>query len=80
MVRRPGNFSYINAWLATAAVGRQVARDVRVMGELLFDRHGSRGFEGFHLTREGARVTIIWTPHRRGPEDSEPEGPSGFEP
>ncbi len=35
------------------------------MGELLFDRHGSRGFEGFHLTREGARVTVIWTPHAR---------------
>lgn len=80
MVRRPGNFSYINAWLATAAVGRQVAWDVRVMAELLFDRHGSRGFEGFHLTREGVRVTFIWTPHRRGPENSDPQDQSGFEP
>jgi hypothetical protein len=66
LTRRPGNFSYTYAWLATAGVGRQVGRNVRVMGELLFDRHGSRAFEGFHLTRSGVRLNLIWTfPRRR---------------
>lgn len=65
LVRRPGNFSNIYAWLATAGAGRRIGRDVRVMGELLFDRHGSRGFEGFTLTREGVRVSLAWTPGRR---------------
>jgi hypothetical protein len=35
------------------------------MGELLFDRHGSRAFEGFHLTREAARINVVWTRPRR---------------
>jgi hypothetical protein len=65
LLRRPGNFSYIYTWLSTAAVGRQVRPNVRVMGEFLFDRHGSRGFEGFSLMREEARVNVIWTPRRR---------------
>jgi hypothetical protein len=65
MIRRPGNFSYLQAWLATAGVGRQIGPNVRLMGELVFDRHGSRGFEGFHLMREAAQVTLIWTPSRR---------------
>lgn len=65
LVRRPGNFSNIYAWLATAGVGRRVGRDVRVMGEVLFDRHGSRGFEGFALMREGVRMSLEWTPGRR---------------
>jgi hypothetical protein len=73
MVRRPGNFSYIYAWLATAGIGRQLTRDVRLMGELLFDRHGSRGFEGFHLMREGARISVIWAPQRRRVEEAPPE-------
>ncbi len=73
MIRRPGNFSYIYAWLSTASVGRQLGPNVRLMGEVLFDRHGSRGFEGFHLTRERARVTLVWTPSRRrvGSSDSD---------
>lgn len=65
MVRRPGNFSYIYAWLATAGVGRQLGPDVRLMGEILFDRHGSRGFEGFHMMHESARLKLVWTPSRR---------------
>jgi hypothetical protein len=65
LVRRPGNFSYINAWLATAGIGRRVSPNVSVMGELLFDRHGSRAFEGFHLTREAARINVVWTRPRR---------------
>jgi hypothetical protein len=65
LTRRPGNFSYINAWLGTAGVGRQFGPNLRVMGELLYDRHGSRGFEGFHLTRTGARINLVWTMPRR---------------
>jgi hypothetical protein len=63
--RAPGNFSYIYTWLWTAGIGRRFGPNVRLMGELLFDRHGSRGFEGFHLTRQGARMTLLWTPPRR---------------
>jgi hypothetical protein len=65
MLRGPGNFSYIYAWLSTAGIGRQLGPDVRLMGEVLFDRHGSRAFEGFHLTREGARFNVIWNPRGR---------------
>jgi hypothetical protein len=65
MLRGPGNFSYIYAWLSTVAIGRQLGPNTRLMGELLFDRHGSRGFEGFHLSREGSRLNVIWTPRRR---------------
>jgi hypothetical protein len=65
MVRRPGNFSYIYAWLSTLAIGRQVTPQVQLIGEALFDRHGSRMFEGFHMTRRGARLYVTWTPSRR---------------
>src|SRR5262249_47170430 len=65
MLRGPGNFTYIYAWLTTVEIGRELGRNVRLMGELLFDRHGSRGFEGFALTREGGQLTLIWTPRRR---------------
>ena len=68
MIRRPGNFSYIYAWLATAGVGRWLGPNLRLEGEAVFDRHGSRGFEGFHLTREGARLSLVWTPSRRPAE------------
>lgn len=64
-IRRPGNFSDIYAWHATAGLGRQLGPNVRLMGEVLFDRHGSRGFEGYHLTREGVRLNLIWNPTRR---------------
>jgi hypothetical protein len=65
MLRGPGNFSYIYAWLATGGIGRQLGPELRMMAEAVYDRHGSRGFEGFHLTREGARLTVIWVPRRR---------------
>ena len=65
MIRRPGNFSYINAWLSSVGIGRQLTPNVRLSGEVLFDRHGSRAFEGFHLAREGARVNVTWSPPRR---------------
>jgi hypothetical protein len=65
MLRGPGNFSYIYTWLSTIGIGRQLGPNVRLMGELLFDRHGSRGFEGFHLTRAGSRLNLVWTPRRR---------------
>jgi hypothetical protein len=65
MLRGPGNFSYIYAWLSTFDAGRQLSSSLRVTGEVLFDRHGSRGFEGFHLTRYGAHMNIVWTPQRR---------------
>jgi hypothetical protein len=71
--RGPGNFSYIYTWLSTVSVGRRLGPNVQLIGELLFDRHGSRGFEGFHLTREGARVNLVWTPPRR-PIGSAPSG------
>jgi hypothetical protein len=65
MVKRPGNFSYIYAWLTTAGIGRQLGPNVRLMGEALFDRHGSRAFEGFQLSTEEARLNVIWMPRRR---------------
>jgi hypothetical protein len=65
LIRRPGNFSYTYAWLSTAGIGRQLRPTLQMMGEVLFDRHGSRMFEGFHLSREGARVILIWSPSRR---------------
>lgn len=65
MVRRPGNFSYIYAWLSTAALGRRISPHVRLVGELVFDRHGSRAFEGFHQTSESVRVNLIWARPRR---------------
>jgi len=71
VLRRPGNFSYIYAWLSTIDIGRQLGPNLRLMAEGLFDRHGSRGFEGFHLTQEEARLNFIWTPRRR-PIGSEP--------
>lgn len=66
--RRPGNFSYIPAWFATVGVGRQLSPNLRVMGEVLFDRHGSRSFEGFNLTTQSVRINLIWTPFRRAIE------------
>ncbi|HEY7291824.1 MAG TPA: hypothetical protein VH583_18440 [Vicinamibacterales bacterium] len=65
MLRGPGNFSFIYAWLATAGVGRQLNPNVTLTGELIFDRHGSRAFEGFDLMEEGVRVVFAWTPRRR---------------
>jgi hypothetical protein len=65
VLQRPGNFSYIYSWLSTIGIGRQLGPNARLMGEVLFDRHGSRAFEGFHLTQEGARLNLIWTPRRR---------------
>jgi hypothetical protein len=65
MIRRPGNFSYIFTWLSTTGIGRQLGPNVRLMGEAFFDRHGSRAYEGFHLTQEGIRLNFVWTPRRR---------------
>src|SRR5262249_17755154 len=65
MLRGPGNFTYIYAWMTTASIGRELRHNVRLMGELLFDRHGSRAFERSALTREGAQLTLIWTPTGR---------------
>jgi hypothetical protein len=65
MLRGPGNFSYIYAWLSTLGIGRQLGPTVRIVGEVLYDRHGSRAFEGFHLTRESARLNLVWTPRQR---------------
>ena len=65
MLRGPGNFSYIYAWLSTFSVGRQLGSSVRLNGEVLFDRHGSRGFEGFALMREGVRLNVVWAPRRQ---------------
>jgi hypothetical protein len=65
MLRGPGNFSYIYAWLSTLGIGRQLGPGLRMVGEVLYDRHGSRMFEGFDLTRESARLNLVWTPRQR---------------
>lgn len=65
LVRRPGNFSYIYAWLATAGVARKISPNVRLVGEFVFDRHGSRAFEGFNQMTEGVRVNLVWSRPRR---------------
>jgi hypothetical protein len=65
VVRRPGNYSDISSWLATAGVGRQFGPNVRLVADLVFDRHGSREFEGFDLTRRGGRLQLLWNPSRR---------------
>lgn len=75
MVRRPGDLSYLSSWFSTVGLGRRLGPNVRLTGELLFDRHGSRQFEGFRLTRGGARFKMVWTPSRRravstGPDES----------
>jgi len=64
MVRRPGNFSYIFSWLSTTGIGRQLGPSLRLTADTFFDRHGSRAYEGFHLSQEGARLNVIWVPRR----------------
>ena len=61
----PGNFSFINSWLATASLGRVLGPHLLMKGEFTFDRHGSRGFEGFHMTKQGFHLSLIWSPVRR---------------
>jgi hypothetical protein len=63
--RAPGNFSYIHGWEGTAFFGRQLGRQWNVRGEFEFNRHGSRGFEGFAMTRETYRVNFVWSPMKR---------------
>lgn len=65
LYRSPGNFMFIYTWLSTTDIERQVASHVRIRGEFLFDRHGSKGFEGFTLSREGVRVDVVWMPRKR---------------
>jgi hypothetical protein len=36
-----------------------------LVGEFVFDRHGSRAFEGFNQMTEGVRVNLIWSRPRR---------------
>jgi hypothetical protein len=36
-----------------------------MVAEVLWDRHGSKGFEGFHLTRQGFRLNVVWVPRKR---------------
>jgi len=36
-----------------------------IRGEFLFDRHGSKAFDGFTLSREGVRVDVVWVPRKR---------------
>jgi hypothetical protein len=62
VLRGPGSLSSIYAWHSTIGIGRQLKPNVRLTGEVMFDRHGSRVYEGFHLTREGSRLNLIWTP------------------
>jgi hypothetical protein len=63
--RNFGNFSYIYTWHANASIGRQIQPRLRMVAEVLWDRHGSKGFEGFHLTRQGFRLNVVWVPRKR---------------
>ena len=60
-----GNFTYINTWHGNASVSRRVNAKLRMSGEFFYDRHGSKGFEGFHLTRRGVHLNLVWTPMGR---------------
>jgi hypothetical protein len=60
-----GNFLVINAWHADAAISRSLKQHVRMSADFLYDRHGSKGFEGFHLTRRSLTLSLIWNPDKR---------------
>lgn len=63
--RTPGNFLYIYTWKANASIGREVRSNLQVLLEAIFDRHGSKAFEGFHMQREGFQVNLVWLPRKR---------------
>jgi hypothetical protein len=63
--RVPGNFLHINSFYGHAAVIRELNPSLRASAEMFFDRHGSKSFEGFHLTREGVTFNLTWTPQKR---------------
>jgi hypothetical protein len=60
-----GNFLVINEWHANASVSRGLGQTTRLLAGFFYDRHGSKGFEGFHLTRRGFEVGLTWSPHKR---------------
>jgi hypothetical protein len=63
--RTPGNFLYIYTWHGNTSIGRELRPNLRLMFEGIFDRHGSKAFEGFHMSTEGFRVNLIWLPRKR---------------
>ena len=63
--RVPGNFLYIYSWLGNAGIGRILNPTMRLTAEMLYDRHGSKGFEGFHLGRQAFTINLVWNPNKR---------------
>jgi len=60
-----GNFTYINSTLVSAILRRSLGTHSHLEGSFFYDRHGSKGYEGFHLTREGFHVIYTWSPGKR---------------
>jgi hypothetical protein len=60
-----GNFLLINTWHADATFSRALTQRVRMNAVFLYDRHGSKGFEGFHLTRRSVNLGLAWNPDKR---------------
>jgi len=60
-----GNFLLINTWHADASLYRSLKPRVRMNVDFLYDRHGSKGFEGFHLTRRAITLGLVWNPDKR---------------
>jgi hypothetical protein len=63
--RTPGNFLYIYTWHLNGDFYRQMRPSMRLFTEFNYDRHGSKGFEGFHLMRENVLIGVTWTPGAR---------------
>jgi hypothetical protein len=62
--RNIGNFSYILGFNSTGAFARQITPTLRGEAQFTFIKQGSRGFEGFYLTREGLLFNLVWLPVR----------------
>jgi hypothetical protein len=60
-----GNFLLINTWHADAGLTRSLKPRVRMNVDFLYDRHGSKAFEGFHLTRRAITLGLVWNPDKR---------------
>jgi hypothetical protein len=65
LFRTPGNFVHIYTWFVSARLTRPLTRQIRISAEYLFDRHGSKAFEGFHMVRQGFMFNLSWVPNKR---------------
>ncbi len=64
-VRAPGNFSSIYSFLTSTTFSRALTRGLSLTASYVWDRHGSKGFEGFSMTRNTVQVGIFWNPNLR---------------